>query len=418
MAPGFPTRQSAYLALAANAVRPPRWAWASVPTFFSGWVTGELAPHLTAAILADDLQHLARRGIRTRSTAIGLGLSAAALVLLGLSIRTSIRSHTAITDALRESIGADEARALDAEIGDFDPSIPWRALRLPFLMRDPEVRVLRDIEYAPTGRRGRLDLYLPRGEVRDAPLLVQIHGGGWVIGDKSQQGLPLMLHLAANGWVCAAVNYPLTPRGRWPDHLVAVKRAIAWLRAHAEDYGIDPGFVAVTGGSAGGHLAAMTALTADDPSFQPGFEDADTSIAAAAPMYGVYDLAGTSGDKALVRRKPAMGALVFGRRGVSDEDLLAASPIGHLRADAPPMLIVHGDSDTLLPPGESADFANRLREVSEDVVGYAAIPGAQHAFDVFTSIRSSSVTRGVARFLIWTHRRYRRGRSTLVTADD
>ena len=119
--------------------------------------------------------------------------------------------------------------------------------------------------------------------------MFQIHGGAWVIGDKSQQALPLMLHLAADGWVCVTTNYRLSPTCHRPDHLVDCKRALAWIREHIAEYGGDPDFVVVTGGSAGGHLAALVALTANDPQFQPGFEAADTSVIGCVPFYGVYD---------------------------------------------------------------------------------------------------------------------------------
>ena len=90
-----------------------------------------------------------------------------------------------------------------------------------------------------------------------------------------------MPHLAAQGWVCVAINYRLAPRDPFPAHIVDVKRAIAWIREHIAEYGGDPSYLAITGGSAGGHLAALAALTPNDPAYQPGFEDADTSRAGA-----------------------------------------------------------------------------------------------------------------------------------------
>ena len=111
-----------------------------------------------------------------------------------------------------------------------------------------------------------------------------------MIGDKREQGLPLMFELARRGWVCVTINYRLSPKATWPDHIVDVKRAVGWVRQHISEYGGDPGFIAVTGGSAGGHLSSLLALTAGDPAFQPGFEDVDCSVDACVPMYGVYDM--------------------------------------------------------------------------------------------------------------------------------
>ncbi len=82
-------------------------------------------------------------------------------------------------------------------------------------------------------------------------MLVYIHGGAWVIGDKRQQGIPMMHELVQRGWVCVSINYRLSPRATWPAHIVDCKRAVAWVRQHIAEYGGDPGFIAVSGGSAG-----------------------------------------------------------------------------------------------------------------------------------------------------------------------
>ena len=88
-----------------------------------------------------------------------------------------------------------------------------------------------------------------------------------------------MAHLAERGWVCVTANYRLSPRATWPDQIVDVKRALAWTKANIANHGGDPGFVVITGGSAGGHLCALAALTVNVSEFQPGFEGADTSVA-------------------------------------------------------------------------------------------------------------------------------------------
>ena len=141
-----------------------------------------------------------------------------------------------------------------------------RRLVNPFHFRHPDVRVVRDLRYADgAGKRHLLDVYVPRGGTSGAPVLLQIHGGAWTIGHKRQQALPLMNHLAARGWVCVAANYRLSPKATFPEHLIDVKLAIRWIREHIAEYGGDPRFLAVTGGSAGGHLTALAALTANDP---------------------------------------------------------------------------------------------------------------------------------------------------------
>ena len=114
-----------------------------------------------------------------------------------------------------------------------------------------------------------------------------------MIGNKRGQAHPLMSHLAELGWICVAINYRLSPRSTWPDQIVDVKRAIAWTKEHIAEYGGDPDWIAITGGSAGGHLSSLAALTPNDPRFQPGFEEADTRVQAAVPFYGVYDFTRT-----------------------------------------------------------------------------------------------------------------------------
>src|SRR5690349_8675258 len=104
-----------------------------------------------------------------------------------------------------------------------------------------------------------------------------------------------MNYLASLGWVCVAINYRLSPRATFPDHIIDVKRAIAWVKANIAEYGGDPDFVVITGGSAGGHLSALAALTPNDPEYQPGFEDADTTVQACVPFYGVYDFTNRKG---------------------------------------------------------------------------------------------------------------------------
>ena len=212
-------------------------------------------------------------------------------------VRQSRRSAEVLDDALVEGLGVDYVEQLDAAPDPADLATPWRSLARPFDFRDDAVRVIRNLPYSEAGRRGHLDIYLPAGDdaIKDAPVLLQVHGGAWTLGAKEHQGRPLMNRMAAKGWVCVAINYRLSPRDPWPAHIVDVKRAIAWVRDNIADHGGDPDYLVITGGSAGGHLAALAALTPGDPQFQPGFEDADTSVQAAVPFYGVYDFAGSTG---------------------------------------------------------------------------------------------------------------------------
>ncbi len=279
----------------------------------------------------------------------------------------------------------------------------------PFRRSDPRVRVERDVRYSDAGKRGLLDIYRPLREVTGAPVLVQVHGGGWVLGSKDEQGIPLMNEMAAHGWVGVSINYRLANRVPWSAQIVDVKRAIAWVRGHIADYGGDPSYLVITGGSAGGHLAALAALTPNDPAFQPGFEETDTTIQAAVPVYGVYDIAGTSGSQSAVWiRDRFFGPKVMRRTYAEAPEVYeAASPLLRVTPDAPDFFVIHGASDTLVSPTHAHALVARLREVSRRTVVYAELPGAQHAFDVFTSVRTAHVVRAVGRYLAWHHARRR-----------
>jgi acetyl esterase/lipase len=323
------------------------------------------------------------------------------LGLLGLN-RLSHQANLPLTAALDAGLGTDR-RTQSADL--------WKRPAGAGTAKNPGVvRMLRiyrdyvhdtDISYGDHGARNHLDIWRRPDLDRDgrAPVLLQVPGGAWMVGSKRQQAYPLMSHLAELGWVCVAINYRLSPRSTWPDHIVDVKRALAWTKQHIAEYGGDPDWIAITGGSAGGHLSALAALTANDPQFQPGFEEADTSVRAAVPFYGVYDFTRTD-DAIHSLTVPTMAKYVFklGRAEIS-EALRTASPITHVSADAPPFFVLHGRNDSLIPVEQARAFTKRLREASRQPVLYAEMPFAQHAFDIFGSARAAHAAVAVEQFL-------------------
>ena len=309
---------------------------------------------------------------------------------------------------------------LDARPTPAELATPWRSLVYPFRIRNDAVVVERDIAYNAHGRRGLLDVYRPAAGAERAPVLLQVHGGGWTIGSKEQQGVPLMKHLAAKGWVCVAINYRLAPRHPFPAHVIDVKQAIAWIHEHIAAYGGDPAYVAITGGSAGGHLCALAALTAGDTAWQPGFEEADTSVQCAVPHYGVYDVSAATGLRsARLMRDRFLGPSVL-RTSYDDdpEAFVAASPLQRITEDAPDFFVIHGSRDSLVEVRQARLFVERLREVSQRSVVYAELPGAQHAFDTFPSVRSAHVVRAIDRYLHWHWNTWRAGRDHAAEVDD
>ncbi len=390
--------------LVGNAYRPRlRSRTLTIPSFFAGWLTTEAAPLVTAAWGLTTLQALRRReGRLTGADKVGLALSAASVVGMAGLVREALRSGEQLDAALAPEVPADE-------LADAPRAMRAGAV-LPVLVGNRRRSITRNIAYAtPDGHRLRLDVYEPLhaplpGERR--PAVLQIHGGGWVIGSKDQQGIPLLNHLASCGWVGFNIDYRLSPKVQYPEHLVDCKRALAWIREHADEYSVDPDFVVVTGGSAGGHLCALVALTQNDEQFQPGFADADTSVQAAVPFYGVYDMLDRNGDHNEVFGQ-FLERMVMGVSPQQEEELWRSySPLDHVRADAPPMFVIHGDRDVLVPVGGARAFVEQLRAVSDAPVLYAELVGAQHAFEVFPSARAVRTVEAVERFLHHEHEKY------------
>jgi acetyl esterase/lipase len=383
-----------------------------VPSFLAGWLTTELARHHLVWQLIATLVFIWAGALGAWPGWIGLGVTLASWFGLARLVPIARRAEPVVESALAEGLGA---RYRDEIQRDFvkrmgRPHSRGRVV-MPFLLRDRDVRVIRDLPYVDDGdRRHLLDVYVPREGAKDAPVLFQVHGGGWVIGNKHEQALPLMNYLAARGWVCVAANYRLSPRATFPDHLVDLKRALGWIREHIAELGGDPGFVVGTGGSAGGHLVALLGLTANEAEYQPGFEAVDTRLRACVPFYGVYDFADHYKLRPQAGFERFIGRMVLKRRFDEDpEAFRRASPMHRIHADAPPFFIIHGTHDSLASVEEARHFAKLLRETSRAPVAYAEIPGAQHAFEIFHSLRTRHVIEAVGRFLGWVHAGYLRG---------
>jgi acetyl esterase/lipase len=180
--------------------------------------------------------------------------------------------------------------------------------------------------------------------------------------------------------VCISANYRLMPAATFPDHLIDVKKVIAWVREHGPEYGADPAVVFVAGRSAGGHLASLAALTPTDPAFQPGFERAHTSVTAAISLCGYYS-------------------------PLDAKERPPSSPLAYVGTGAPPFFVAHGDRDTVVFVEGARRFVERLRRTSSNPVVYAELPGAQHSFDLFHSLRFESVVDAIEAFTAWVRSR-------------
>ena len=370
--------------------------------FMPGWVTSELPLHAIAwQALATGVW--AKKGaLRSKAGWLGLGLTAASWAGLVQVWKQSTEAGQVFDDALRDGLG-DELDAGESPMEPRREVVLTRKRIASGPLTNWRKRYVKDgnIAYGDAGRRNQLDVWKRPDLPNDAhaPVLIQVHGGGWVIGNKNQQAMPLMAHMADRGWVCVAINYRLSPRATWPDHIVDVKRAIAWVKANIEQYGGDPDYVAITGGSAGGHLASLAALSANEPSFQPGFEEADTSVVAAVPFYGVYDWTNRDGTGRADMEDMLARIVLKSKLADAREVWEAASTMSWVGPDAPPFFVIHGTNDSLVPVEQARSFVSMLRAESKNPVAYAELPGAQHAFEVFDSPRTIFTASAVHRFL-------------------
>jgi len=249
-----------------------------------------------------------------------------------------------------------------------------------------------------------LDVWRRQDLPPNAPVLLFVPGGAWVQGTRMLQGHTLLAHLVEQGWVCLTMDYRVSPVHRWPRHIADVNAAIAWTRTNVDQYGGDPGFVAIAGCSAGGHLAALAGLTPGDAAFRGELADgADTSVDAVVGMYGRYDWE----DRSTATRRSFQSFLerVVVRRSQSrhPEVFAAASPMARLHENAPPFLLIHGEQDTIIPVGEARSFHAALRNISRQPVKYVEIPRAGHAFDLVDSSHARRCAVETTRFLTEVH---------------
>lgn len=335
-------------------------------TWFFGIVPNEL-PFVVCAFLGLSTVLVFLEGdVDSVVGRVAVGIAGVTALGLAIIVKRGLRAGPAVERALREGLGIVAQRH----------RLPWtRILLAPFSVARLDVERIADIKYGDAGERNLLDLYRPRSTAPSGLTLIHLHGGGFRSGRKNREARPLIYRLASRGWVCISANYRLLPEARFPDQLVDVKRVIAWVRAHGQEYGPDPTMVFVSGSSAGGNLAALAALTPNDPAFQPGFEQTDTSVTAAISLYGYY--------------------------GRIDDAQPSSSPAAHGNPQAVPFFVAHGDLDSYVLVEGAREFVSELRRTSSNPVVYAELPGGQHAFDLFHSIRFEHVIDGVESFVTW-----------------
>jgi acetyl esterase/lipase len=390
------------LVLAITAIcRGPVLKHLSVPWFFIGWLPGEL-PWLFAAmqifgtviffLLADSI------GIKEF-----VAVSIAAVTLLvwfNLHAKTW-RAGAVFNTALRDMPGEKPELRSEKKPGIASPPVIHKRNWLrPFHYKREGVERIKNISYGNFARN-KLDIYRKAGAdptTARSPVLLHVHGGAWAIGHKHQQALPLINYLAQNGWICVDINYRLAPKHPYPACLIDVKKAIVWIKENIAYYGGNPDFIAITGESAGGHLCALAALTCNNPQFQPGFETSDTQVQAAIPVYGVYDFTNHQRDGSLMQK--FLEKYVMPQPFANDiEGWKNASPVFQINNPNLPIFVIHGDKDCVVPVEQARDFVRQLKQRNKAITLYAEIPGAQHGFDIFHSVRTEFHVEAIGTFL-------------------
>jgi acetyl esterase/lipase len=379
--------------------------------FFSSLLQGELAPwHLLLQIpLA--LWMATNSGLDDIYAQLGLVFYALSWFGLLQIMARAKGSEISLENALVDGLGENYLATISKERQSLvNAPLKLNHWLMPFKFSRKGVKCQRNIPYGDGGKRNLLDVYYPEGDTEKLrPVLIQIHGGAWIIGHKQQQAMPLIHHLVSRGWICVSINYRLSPKEKFPAHIIDVKKAIAWTKQNISQYDGDANFVCLTGGSAGGHLSSLAAVTANAAEFQPGFESSDTTVQAAVPFYGVYDWVDSDGWRPNTEMQDMLIKYVMPENTKPGDSIWKhSSPLYQAgnHDKIPPMYLIHGTNDCLAWVEDARYMTAKLSKVSDQAIVYAELHGAQHAFEIFHSLRTDMTTRSVIKFLEWTYAKH------------
>lgn len=247
--------------------------------------------------------------------------------------------------------------------------------------------IKRDLPFAQVGATAlQLDLYLPDSGT-PAGLIVWVHGGAWRAGSRANVDVQ---GLTDRGWAIASVDYRLSPVARFPAQIHDIKAAIRYLRAHATELGYPTTPFILAGSSAGGHLAALAGVSDGVATLEGEVGDCraqSSRVQAIVDLYGASNLTSilaqsTPGGVAM--RVPALELLLGGRPEAQPELARLASPVFHVDAQDPPLLLLHGDQDPQMPINQSHELQGAYEALGLPVV-FRVVHGAAHGGPAFTT---------------------------------
>ncbi|HEY9034424.1 MAG TPA: alpha/beta hydrolase [Pseudomonadales bacterium] len=386
-----------------------RWKFSLITQFIVGWLVLELAwlHGVIHAVLL--VMTLGDFNDWSFGTLIGVGLTGFNIYRFWLIHRHGDAAGRELETALKTGLGDDYRQAINPARSSLLDSVDPQQWLKPFSFACPGMETIRGINYGPH-ERNTLDLHRPLAKSdKPRPVMLQIHGGGWTLGYGEKQALPLRNKLVEAGWIFVAINYRLSPDHKFPAHLVDCKQALAWIKNNIADYGGDPDFIMTTGGSAGGHLCSLLALTANrhQELLQPGFADADTTVQGCISMYGVYDFADRHQHRADMPMIDFLQDYVMPDSLADNPELWdIASPVAQVQAERPPFMVIHGELDTLAFVEDARHFAAAMKAAGDAPLAWAELSQAQHAFDIFWSPRCVHSVNAMHRFAEWVYSRH------------
>ncbi|CDH50578.1 esterase lipase [Lichtheimia corymbifera JMRC:FSU:9682] len=342
----------------------------------------------------------------------------AGLVLLFIE---SMREQEVVEEAIKDLTGGEPADPVESIL-----SVPYIKRVFNFFWSPEDVILHPNITYATNEesaeaiastndydqpRRMALDIFKWSKAPANAglrPVVVHIHGGAWTMGDKDCFYPYQKMLIEEDNWIVVNIGYRLAPKNPYPIHLIDIKRSLRWIKRTIRMFGGDPDFIVLSGDSAGGHLASMAAITANDPQYQPGFEDVDTSVKGVISINGSLDLLNDPAYADWFSTKVAM-------KGKVDVDLLRA----HSPAEAvlqckdkamAPHLLISGERDCIVDVSQSERFKSAYDEAAGEKNSQCTLlklPGAHHVCHMSWSPRAFYLSRMIQ---VWCKHIYAKGK--------